>query len=318
MTCGKCGAEVAPGARFCVACGGSLGAPPQVGNRIVATRPGKVHRFCLALLMIWTAFPLGLAVATSAGVGNPEAHPGAVLGWMAGIGILLAVWAVGAVVLAVLAIAVKPSPSVAWPRFTKWVSGILTALAFLWPIYTSQEISNRKGLAEPTPQAPEGSSATSAASSWQVQISTSPMDGSRTVALELESDSEFQSSFGQHRATLVLRCQEKKTEAYVLTGTPASVESAEDTHTVRLRFDQLQPVTEHWSESTDSKGLFAPNGRQLIARLVKADVLTFEFTPFDANPAIASFNLKGLAEHVGDLAKACSLAHLKTELKEQH
>jgi hypothetical protein len=33
--------------------------------------------------------------------------------------------------------------------------------------------------------------------------------------------------------------------------------------------------------------------------------LTFQFTPFDANPAVARFDLRGLETHLGKVADAC-------------
>lgn len=64
-------------------------------------------------------------------------------------------------------------------------------------------------------------------------------------------------------------------------------------------------MTQHWSASTDDKALFAPSGRQLAGQLAKATALTFEFTPFDASPAVARFDLKGIADHIGGIGQAC-------------
>jgi len=190
---------------------------------------------------------------------------------------------------------------------------ILVALGtFFWAVILGllsplkrHESFSPAGVSAPRSQRSEASPAGETLPSWRVQTSTSAMDGSKMVALQLDSDSEFPGSFGMHRATLVLRCKEKKTEAYIVTGTRASVENTEETHAVRLRFDQAEPVTEHWSESTSGDTLFARNGRQLIDRLVKADVLTFEFTPFDAGPAVVRFALNGLGDRLPELAQAC-------------
>ncbi len=104
---------------------------------------------------------------------------------------------------------------------------------------------------------------------------------------------------------MVIRCQENKTEVYVVTGTTASVEYATDSHTVRLRFDDEKPITQHWSESTDSKALFAPNAILLAKQLSDHNKFTFEFTPFQGNPAIAVFELDGISKHIGKVEKAC-------------
>ncbi|HEY6320163.1 MAG TPA: hypothetical protein VJA16_01250 [Thermoanaerobaculia bacterium] len=108
------------------------------------------------------------------------------------------------------------------------------------------------------------------------------------------------------RPALVLRCQEHKLDAYVVTGFSSSVELGRfHEHTVRLRLDDGKAVRSTWSESTDNKALFAPNAVALVHRLAGAKTLRFEFTPFNANPQIAEFNLEGLNDHLPTLEEAC-------------
>lgn len=129
MFCPKCGAQLGPQARFCASSGTSLGAPREDAKEAAQSRPGRFHRFFLVALMMWTALVVGVVVTSSVIVGNPQANPGAVLGWTLGVGVTIVVWTCGAIVLGVLATATKPSPSVLWPRTTKWLSAGLTVLA---------------------------------------------------------------------------------------------------------------------------------------------------------------------------------------------
>jgi hypothetical protein len=109
--------------------------------------------------------------------------------------------------------------------------------------------------------------------------------------------------------TLVVRCHQRKTEVYVATDLHASTESGKrNLHTVRLRFDGGPPLQELWSESTDDKALFAPDGAAIARRIGAAQKLTFEFTPFNANPGTASFDLRGADGVVRSVAKACGWA----------
>lgn len=142
---------------------------------------------------------------------------------------------------------------------------------------------------------------------WHEETGTSRMDGSKTVILSLEGNEAIQGWLDSHAPTLVLRCQEHKTALYVDVGTSASVEGGEqfDAHTVRLRIDQEPAFSEKWTESTDSKALFAPEPVSLIRKMEHGDRLLFQFVPFNADPATTSFDIKGLAGRVGDLAKAC-------------
>jgi hypothetical protein len=120
-----------------------------------------------------------------------------------------------------------------------------------------------------------------------------------------DAENDIQGWLKSMRPNLVLRCQEGKTNVYVVTGMAANVEYGTDGHTVRLRFDDGKPTTQYWSESTDHEALFAPNPTQLAKQLLKVKTLTFQFTPFNASPAVVRFNLEGLGPHLEKVANAC-------------
>ena len=89
------------------------------------------------------------------------------------------------------------------------------------------------------------------------------------------------------------------------TGTAASVEEDEG-HTVRVRLDDETPIAQTWSESTDHNSLFfEEDAIVLVKQLVKAKKLAFQFTPFNASPAVAHFSLRDLENHISELAAAC-------------
>jgi len=151
---------------------------------------------------------------------------------------------------------------------------------------------------------------------WHVTEDLSPMDGSKTVVLALDADNQVQGWIKSTTPTLIVRCKEKATEVFVWTGTSANVEGGSDEHTVRLRLDENTPTTEHWSESSNDQSLFAPDGSGLAKQLVGARILTFEFTPFNANPAVARFSLQGLEQHIQKVADVdvavSNLCHVST------
>jgi len=146
---------------------------------------------------------------------------------------------------------------------------------------------------------------------WHVTEDHSPMDDSRIVVLSLESDDVIQGPVGSKKPKLVVRCKEGKTQVYVVTGMAATVEEASEGgpsagHTVRLRIDQNSPQTATWWESTSDSALFNEDDAIAFAKqLAQANLFTFQFTPFDANPAIARFDLRGLNAHLGKVADAC-------------
>jgi len=305
MICPKCGGEVGSGAKFCEGCGSKLDVPKEEVSGPPKSLPGKFHRLFLVVLMMWTALMAGLVMASSVTVGNPQAHPGAVLGWTLGAGIAGIVWGIGAGILAVLAIATKPSPSVRWPLSTTLGSVAVTVVVFLWSISAGFHAT----VPGQTATEPSGSGITAQpADGWRVSRTVSAMDGSKTITLTLDSENEIQAWLGQKKPSLLIRCKEGKAEVYINMGTAASVETAEDTHTVRLRFDQSGPVTQHWSESTEQEALFSPEAKELTTQLVTANALAFEFTPFQSNPAVAKFNLKGLTSHIDEVEQVCGRA----------
>lgn len=171
--------------------------------------------------------------------------------------------------------------------------------------------------ASPTDQLP--------ADKWHVTESRSPMDDSRTVMLTLDSDDTIQGPVGSNRPTLIIRCKEGKTQVYVSTGMAASVEQdldggPVDYHTVRIRLDQANAFAEGWSESADNKALFASDiifdqsgaiaayeggAAEFAKQLANASMFTFQFTPFDGNTQTARFNVRGLRDHLNNVAEAC-------------
>lgn len=298
MTCPKCSADNPEHAKFCASCGFSLSG--EVSKQTSRSLPGKFHRFCLALIAIWTAMWAGSFVTVDAP--TPPTGAAATLGWTLGAGLVVGAWGFVVVVLAILAIATKPSPSVPWPRSTKLTTGILSAIVFFLPIMLRQSVSSSPPSSPIASSVPSNNKPTD---QWQVSEGTSPMDSSPAVSMSLLSQGQIQGWLESQQPSLVIRCQENKTEVYVVTGTAASVEYGADTHTVRLRFDEGKPITQHWSASTDSKALFAPHAIPLAKQLDNHSRFTFEFTPFNANPAIAVFELDGIDKHIGKVKSTC-------------
>jgi len=75
--------------------------------------------------------------------------------------------------------------------------------------------------------------------------------------------------------------------------------------TVRLRLDDQKPFVQRWSESTDNKALFAPNGAASATQLTKAERLLFEFTPFQSGATTVTFDVRGLDKLLDKVTGAC-------------
>jgi hypothetical protein len=190
----------------------------------------------------------------------------------------------------------------------KIIGAMLGGAVILWLIGTIASNQRRSEAAETIPPpAPD---------KWQTSESHSQMDDSKTVVLALDSEDQIQGPLGAVRPSLIIRCEEKRTSVYVVTGMAARVEEdieggPRDFHTVRTRLDDAPASTEpYWSESTDHKALFTQYESVGFAKkLAEAQTFTFQFTPFDGSPQVARFDLRGLDVHLHKVAEACGWAY---------
>lgn len=141
---------------------------------------------------------------------------------------------------------------------------------------------------------------------WQVYTSTSAFDGSTTVALNLEAENYVQGWLTTSLPSLVLRCKEGKVDAYVNNGTQPDVEyGLYNSATVRIRFDQSQAYEIVADKSTDGDSLFFRDPYGMIMDMMRSREMVFGFTPFNANPAVTTFNLNGLTTVIKPLEQSC-------------
>ena len=182
----------------------------------------------------------------------------------------------------------------------KLLGGLVGVLFLLWLIqrFTSSSSSAPTVLGE-------GSSQSKPTDKWQISRGQSSMDDSKTVVLNLRADNDVQAWLEDKRPILNIRCKEGKTQVYLWTGTAATVEEIAG-HTVRIRLDDGTPIGQTWGESTDHNSLFFDEDAIVfVKQLVKAKTLAFQFTPFSASPAVACFDLRGLENHIGEVAATC-------------
>jgi type VI secretion system protein VasI len=133
------------------------------------------------------------------------------------------------------------------------------------------------------------------------------MDDTQTVTFHLEAEHSITGWLKTHRPSLILRCKERETDAYVVTGMAARpVYGETDKASVRVRFDDRPARQQHWNESTDNEALFSPQPIALIRSIAVAKTMQLEFTPFNSSPVIVRFDVSGLGDdRVSLLAKTC-------------
>lgn len=148
-----------------------------------------------------------------------------------------------------------------------------------------------------TTPAPIAAAATTI-SYWAESVDESPMDGKTTVVLTRTSLIPYNAWLGTYIPQLTVQCYSKgKPSVLVDIKAAPSVESGDDLHSVRIKFDDGKPFSQRWSESKDQKALFASSPSSLIADMLKHDSLMFEFDPFNTtSQTTVLFTIDGLRE----------------------
>lgn len=143
---------------------------------------------------------------------------------------------------------------------------------------------------------------------WHLQTTDNPIDDSKTVTLSLASKS------GVSRAgkpiVFVGRCKSNKTEAFVDWGDYLGDDSS-DVYSawkdVIIRIGKSPAHSQRWGISTDRKATFALDWPgALLKDLLDQDRLVLQTTPYGENPTTAIFDVSGLRDVLGDLAKRCN------------
>jgi hypothetical protein len=126
-----------------------------------------------------------------------------------------------------------------------------------------------------------------------------------------DSSPQFSAGLVVGDAALILRCREGRTEAAF---------STRDTYlggenvTVRYRFDQQEPVKEVWRSSVNGRAAFAPKAEDFIRALPDNGRVFIRAIAADRNNKDANFQLVGVSEIRGKIARACNWPNVADEL----
>jgi type VI secretion system protein VasI len=146
---------------------------------------------------------------------------------------------------------------------------------------------------------------TNTESKWIANESESEMDSSKSYGVGLQSENEIEGWLKKSKPILYVRCKERKIEVYISMEMAASVEYGGG-HSVRLRFDDGQPVKQNWSQSTDNEALFFKGDAVGLAKkIAQTQTFKFEFVPFNGSPQVAQFDVRGFPPHLDKLLSTC-------------
>jgi hypothetical protein len=129
--------------------------------------------------------------------------------------------------------------------------------------------------------------------------------GGRGVVFDLAAENTVGVWMRNVRPVLVVRCVTGRTQVFVFTQSAARIEPGTDDHTVTLRFDDSEEITELWPDSIEHDALFAPDGAALATRLFGARRMRLGFTPHNAAPVVAHFHIDGLEDLLRPAAREC-------------
>jgi hypothetical protein len=127
----------------------------------------------------------------------------------------------------------------------------------------------------------------------------------KNVAMQIEAEQPVQVWMKRVRPVLVVRCYAKKTDVFVYTDSPMSIEPEDENHTVRVVFDGGTEVKERWPDSSEHDAIFAPDGLNFARRLTASKTLRVAFTPQNAMPVSVDFDVTGAEAALAPIAKKC-------------
>lgn len=158
----------------------------------------------------------------------------------------------------------------------------------------------------PKASAEDPAKSSSSVSKWQVQTETSKIDDSKNVFITLDAETPIQGwPSKRFLPELHIRCKERRTEVYIITGMSPTVEYGVDSATVTLRLDKQPAFKIAASKSTDREALFLPNAAALAKRIAGAETMLFQFIPFNSSGQMTTFDVRGLTEALKPVREAC-------------
>lgn len=127
----------------------------------------------------------------------------------------------------------------------------------------------------------------------------------RSLAFELPARTETPVWMRNVRPLLVVRCVARRMDVFVFTDSAAAMEAQDADHAVRIAFDGGPERTERWPDSEAHDALFAPDARVFAEQLIRARTMKFGYTPHNAAPVLADFDVAGLRERISPAVAAC-------------
>lgn len=136
---------------------------------------------------------------------------------------------------------------------------------------------------------------------WFYEKSTNKMTDATEMFATTTSRDVYTRSGLDRNTTLVVRCSENKTEAYL--STDDYLGSREPF--VTIRFDDEKPRRQQWVSAEGGNAAFAPNAISLIRKIGSHKKLIAGFEPYGSTMQVVEFDLSGSGKIAGMIADSC-------------
>ena len=145
------------------------------------------------------------------------------------------------------------------------------------------------------------------AGKWLIETKKNPLDDSKTIFAALTSQSG--SSKWGRPVTLILRCESKKTEAFINWGSYLG----EDRPNVLTRIGDAEAIPETWNSSTDMMATFYEGDAILfIKKLESGKKFVAQISPYMESPITAIFDLTGIEKVTKSIRETCEWEKTET------
>jgi len=138
--------------------------------------------------------------------------------------------------------------------------------------------------------------------SWYYKKNVNKMTDTTDV-VAISSTKDIYSKDGiERRTTLVMRCKDNKTEAYL----SLNDYLGNDYPKITLRFDDGKPEKKTWSGGEGGDSAFATNPVAFIKEMSKHKKLIAGFEPYGLTMQAVEFDLSGADKVAQEISKACN------------
>ena len=153
------------------------------------------------------------------------------------------------------------------------------------------------------PEQKESKAPVSTSSSWSRYAEESKMDGTTNLHFSTPSLGTLSNSIGtQKSATLVLRCNQRKTEAFIIW--PCYIGSR-DGKQVEAKLDDGKIEKKIWSPSSDGTAVFRPKPVDWIKSMSGGKKLFVRLAAYQHIPEEVEFDITGIDTVADEIAKIC-------------